>query len=137
MADKKHLARLPKVDQVLARPELQEAGLPKKLVKRAVRGSIEALRARLLKGDELTEAELALPRVALASLALAQDLARPRLVKLINATGVVVHNQIWAVPSWPGTRLSAWWRSTGPTAIWNMTWKPAAGAAAMTWSPGF
>ena len=94
MAEKNNLARLPKVDQVLARPELQEAGLPKNLLKQAVRGSIEALRARLLKGDELDEAELGLPRVAEESLALAQDLALPRLVKLINATGVVVHTNL-------------------------------------------
>lgn len=96
MADKKLLAGLPKVDQVLARPELAElAGtVPRKLVLTGVRQEIEALRKAILEGGEPSEASMGTKAVALAAAARARELARPSLRPLINATGVVVHTNL-------------------------------------------
>jgi len=96
MPDRKLLARLPKVDQVLARPELAalKGELPPQLALKAVRQEVEALRERLLAGQQVAAAELAPEAVAQAAAARARQLAIPSLRQVINATGVVVHTNL-------------------------------------------
>src|SRR5689334_16139508 len=88
------LRRLPKVDEVLQRPEV--AGLleraPRWAVLQAVRGEIERLRAQLLGGAR--EANLDAGNVARE----VETLLRPSLTPVINATGVVLHTNLGRAP---------------------------------------
>src|SRR5262249_39908396 len=80
-------AQLPKVDDVLRRPEIAGAGLPRWAVLEAVRAEIAARRNELRDGGD--------PQVASeAVLARARALARPSLRRVINATGVVLHTNL-------------------------------------------
>lgn len=96
MPDQKLLARLPKVDQLLARPELAslEEELPRGIVKQAVRRSLDDLREVILAGEAVDESRLALAAVATQAARLARELARPSLRGVVNATGVVVHTNL-------------------------------------------
>lgn len=96
MVDKTLLARLPKVDQVMARPELAEAfdELPRALVKRAVRLAVDGLRERILAGETPGPEALSPAAAAAAAVEGARRLAMPSLRRVINATGVVVHTNL-------------------------------------------
>ncbi len=94
MIKQSELARLPKVDQVLATEELTGAELPKHLIKQAVRDCIEDLRNQILEGSSPGPEMLEAAAVARTALKLAAKRAKPNLVKLINATGVVVHTNL-------------------------------------------
>lgn len=96
MDKQKLLAGLPKVDQVLARPELEslEAVAPRVLRLKAVRQVLEGLREGLLAGGEIAPEKLSLEGVAQAAAAQARELARPSLRRVVNATGVVVHTNL-------------------------------------------
>ncbi|MFH1057208.1 MAG: L-seryl-tRNA(Sec) selenium transferase [Pseudomonadota bacterium] len=96
MDKQKTLARLPKVDQVLAQPDWDQAGagLPRSLRLKAVRAVLENLREALLAGQELTRDQLGLAAVTASALARARELARPSLRRVVNATGVVVHTNL-------------------------------------------
>ncbi len=96
MDKRKLLAGLPKVDQVLARPELEalEGRAPRVLRLKAVRQVLEGLRKELLAGGEIAVGKLSLEGVAVAAAAKARELARPSLRRVINATGVVVHTNL-------------------------------------------
>jgi L-seryl-tRNA(Ser) seleniumtransferase len=91
------LQSLPAVDRLLVLAE-KDAGLralPKAVVTRALRDSIDDLRQRILGGQTaVTEADL-VPRAVLAHAAeRARRLVAPNLVRTINATGVVVHTNL-------------------------------------------
>ncbi len=90
------LRRLPKVDDVLASPEVR--GLlekaPRWAVVSAVRGQIDRLRATLLADASAPE-----PVVDAALIAGAvKALLEPSLVPLVNATGVVLHTNLGRAP---------------------------------------
>jgi L-seryl-tRNA(Ser) seleniumtransferase len=96
MVDQSLMARLPKVDQLLAAPIVVRAGeqIPRSLILEAVRRVLDQLRGRLLAGDEV-EPELLEPDALAARAAdLAARLAAPSLQRVINATGVVVHTNL-------------------------------------------
>jgi len=90
------LARLPKVDQVLAQEALAAAleKLPRQLVLEAVRRVLDGLRRRMLEQGLPAEAELTPEAVASKAAQEAQRLARPSLRRVVNATGVVVHTNL-------------------------------------------
>ena len=96
MPDQSLLARLPKVDQLLARPELATLmdELPRSVIKDAVRLQLERMREDILAGNLLEEQALEIGAVARAAAERARDLARPSLRGLVNATGVVVHTNL-------------------------------------------
>ncbi|MFH1036336.1 MAG: L-seryl-tRNA(Sec) selenium transferase [Pseudomonadota bacterium] len=96
MVEQSLMARLPKVDQVLARPELGSLAeeVPRPLILRAVRQVLDELRARLLAGQEVDPPALALEAVAQRAARKARRLARPSLRRVVNATGVVVHTNL-------------------------------------------
>jgi L-seryl-tRNA(Ser) seleniumtransferase len=93
MADRARLAALPKVDEVLRRPELEGAGLPRWALTDAVRAAIDERRRAILDGGD-GAVEVASEEV----LALARARLRPSLRPVINATGVVLHTNLGRAP---------------------------------------
>ena len=87
------LRALPKTDEVLARPEVyaELERYPRVLVLDGIRDAIEAVRAEVLRGDEVDPDVAAIARDAIARTALA---ARPSLRPVINATGIIVHTNL-------------------------------------------
>src|SRR5262245_34050154 len=92
------LRQLPAVDEVLRSPVGQEllASAPKWAVLRAARREIERLRKDLLAGranSAVIDADRLRQAVA--------ELLRPSLLRVINATGVVLHTNLGRAPLHP------------------------------------
>src|SRR5689334_5113489 len=91
------LRALPKIDELLKRPELAGAGggatdLPRWALAQAARACVEARRQAVLGGADSAEVPSEdAPRAARA-------LARPSLRRLVNATGVVLHTNFGRAP---------------------------------------
>lgn len=87
------LRALPKVDEVLAAPRIEEelARSPRALVLEAVRESIDSARSGILAGAEGRADVAAIVDEALAALA---NKSRRSLRRVINATGIVLHTNL-------------------------------------------
>ncbi len=87
------LRSLPKTDDVLALPELKESLLqaPRAIVLDAVRGAIDAARARILAGEPLEFSAQDAARDAAGRTVLA---SRRSLRRVINASGIIVHTNL-------------------------------------------
>jgi len=95
---RKALARLPKIDAVLARDDVRSLQVPRFAVVQAVRELVAAMRQRILAGaapgtgdgpDEIAAHDIEQR---------ARALARPSLRPVINATGVVIHTNLGRAP---------------------------------------
>src|SRR5580765_2951902 len=90
---------LPSVEQVLQRPEVRalEARHGRPLVVSGVRGLVEEARAQAAEGDSSAVEAVrdALPARLAERLERAQS---PSLVRVINATGVVIHTNLGRAP---------------------------------------
>ena len=87
------LQQLPGVDALLALAGTvsQTRKIPQKVLKSAIRATLETLRRQILQGGAPPLA----PRDCLATaMAAATDILKPRLVSTINATGVVLHTNL-------------------------------------------
>ncbi len=91
---------LPSVDQALQAPELRRLAVAhgRAAVLRALRETLAALRARAAEGADPAASVSALAREVEERL---QRDARPALVRVINATGVVVHTNLGRAPLSP------------------------------------
>jgi len=90
------LRRLPKIDDLLRRDEAQGLTAPRWAVLEALRGEVEALRQGILSGGSAqVEVDWAGVRRR------AEELARPSLRRVINATGVVLHTNLGRAPVAP------------------------------------
>jgi L-seryl-tRNA(Ser) seleniumtransferase len=87
------LRDLPKVDEVLRRPEIAALAVPRWAVLQAVRKEIERRRRAILGG---TEVDPALPSEEVALRA--REAARSGLRPVLNATGVVLHTNLGRAP---------------------------------------
>src|SRR5581483_6207725 len=87
--------RLPKVDDVLRKPELHRLlkEAPHWAIVEAVRGEIDKLRAKLLK-----DAQAPVEVSPLSITRKVEELLRPSLVAVVNATGVVLHTNLGRAP---------------------------------------
>jgi L-seryl-tRNA(Ser) seleniumtransferase len=83
------LRELPSVDRLLADPRLE--GEPRELALAAVRAALEHARREIRDGRSPGD----LVEVALAELS---SLCRPRLRRVLNATGVIVHTNLGRAP---------------------------------------
>jgi len=94
------LRDLPSVDEVLSRPAVRalEARVGRAAVKAAVRQAIAAARERILSGGANGQGELVPDQEVLTR---AQREAAPRLRRVINATGVVLHTNLGRAPLHP------------------------------------
>ena len=90
------LSGLPRMDALLARPALAESGLPRSLQKAGANQVLEQLRqaARAGNGPEPWD----LDRLAGEARRAAEELARPGLRRVVNATGVVLHTNLGRAP---------------------------------------
>ncbi len=95
------LRRLPGVDRVLAvlEPDPDVRGIPRSLLVKAVRETLDGLRARILKDSPEPDAEyLDASAVALRAAGLAREAMQPNLRNAVNATGIVVHTNLGRSP---------------------------------------
>ena len=89
---------LPKVDEVVGLVELGDtirACVPETAITDAVRASIQAMRERLLRGEDVDITSHAAAREAECRV---RALARPSLRAVVNATGVILHTNIGRSP---------------------------------------
>jgi len=98
--DKSLLRSIPKVDSVLAHEAIKRLfeKVPELIVKKAVRDEIEELRARVLSGQITGTEGLDLNAVAQAVNGRALQEDTPKLRRVINATGVVIHTNLGRSP---------------------------------------
>ncbi|MHB8765636.1 MAG: L-seryl-tRNA(Sec) selenium transferase, partial [Deferrisomatales bacterium] len=102
MEPRELLRRVPAVERVLQEPAAVAAlgadGLPRAALVQAVRAVLGEARARLRAGEA---PDLAPDRLAAASLERARDAVAPRLMRVVNATGVVLHTNLGRAPLAP------------------------------------
>ncbi|HEY5275447.1 MAG TPA: L-seryl-tRNA(Sec) selenium transferase [Coriobacteriia bacterium] len=93
MDTKSLLRALPKTDELLKRDDLAALAstLPRPVVTHAVRDAVEAVRARVLAGEEALFDD---DSIAEDAIDLARDRMRPSLRPLVNATGIIVHTNL-------------------------------------------
>ena len=98
--DKALLRHIPKVDSVLDHPLVKTlfGKIPELIVKDAVRLEIDHLRSMVLDGRIIDGANLALDKVSAAAAERVLEMDRPRLRRVINATGVVIHTNLGRSP---------------------------------------
>src|SRR5438128_392258 len=89
------LRELPKIDELLRRPELASLDLPRWAVVEAARREVERRRKEILAG---MDGEGAAQVASMDVVKLARALARPSLRPVINATGVVLHTNFGRAP---------------------------------------
>src|ERR1035438_3203905 len=95
VSDTQKLRELPAVHEVLEQLAPSLARFPRALVVNEVRHAIEAARAEILAGNACEPAMAARVERAL------EDLERPSLRPVINATGVVLHTNLGRAPLGP------------------------------------
>ena len=93
MDTKSLLRALPKTDELLKRDDLAALAstLPRPVVTDAVRDAVEAVRARVLAGEDTLFDD---DSIAEDAIDLARDRMRPSLRPLVNATGIIVHTNL-------------------------------------------
>lgn len=98
--DKSLLRLIPKVDSVLDHPAVKELfkKVPELMVKDAVRREIDHARSMVLGGKITDDFDLSLDNVAGAAAVRVMEMDRPRLRRVINATGVVIHTNLGRSP---------------------------------------
>jgi len=87
------LRQLPKIDEVLKRDDVSALGAPRWAVLEAVRREVDARRRAILDGTSVS-ADVSFEAIE----QLADQLVRPSLRKVINATGVVLHTNMGRAP---------------------------------------
>ena len=91
------LSRLPKVDLLLAQPEIITLldDFPRALVLKAIRETLDRLRDEVLnQGRTLAESELSLAAIVTRVEKKARRLGRPKFRRVVNGTGVIIHTNL-------------------------------------------
>src|SRR5512138_3179828 len=107
------LARLPKVDLVLAHPAVAalRGEVPLTTLKEAVRATVDDLREQVKAGTLREAGALSADAAARAAALRARAASLPNLRPVINATGVVVHTNLGrcplAEPAWDALAVAA------------------------------
>ena len=119
----RELSNLPRMDALLAAPALADSGLPRALQKAGANRVLEGLRRRLLAGEEALVPPL--PELACQARRAAEELARPGLRRVVNATGVVLHTNLGRAPLSPRAAAAAAQAAAGYS---NLEYDLAAGS---------
>ena len=98
--DKSLLRHIPKVDAVFEHTLVKSLfeSVPEITIKDAVRLEIDKFREMVLDGAFTDAKDLALDNVAAAAADRVLEADRPRLRRIINATGVVIHTNLGRSP---------------------------------------
>lgn len=91
------LRLLPSVDSVLGSPEVRERAvqIDRNILADLIRDTIDAVRRQILDGRQVADPGHA---VTTAVLRAVEQLNQPRLIEVINATGVIVHTNLGRAP---------------------------------------
>ena len=92
MGEKNLLRAIPKVDELLHRPELTALEAPASTLREAVRAELAALRESVLKGE--VQELPGMDELCASIRARAEEAELPSLRGVINATGVVLHTNL-------------------------------------------
>jgi L-seryl-tRNA(Ser) seleniumtransferase len=94
------LRLIPQVNDLAASTEQAAAcdGVPRQVITRVAREVTESLRTEILSGHLVAEEDLSIEKLEIEVCAAAAMLMRPSLVKVINATGVVLHTNLGRSP---------------------------------------
>ena len=100
------LRKIPSVDEILSRPEMSDLLKihPRHLVVEAIRKGLERLREEILQKEELPQTEDTLFSFENLYPLFQKEIegqTRPRLRRVINATGVVIHTNLGRAPLHP------------------------------------
>ena len=95
---KSDLSILPRMDALLASPALADSGLPRSAQKAGANRVLDQLRQALRAGEtQVPELHILAQRARQA----AEELARPGLRRVVNATGVALHTNLGRAPLSP------------------------------------
>ena len=92
------LSGLPRMDALLASPALADSGLPRSAQKAGANQVLDQLRRALRAGETMVPPLTVLARQARRA---AEELARPGLRRVVNATGVALHTNLGRAPLSP------------------------------------
>ena len=92
MGETNLLRAIPKVDELLRRPELSALEMPASTLREAVRAELSALREAVLSGEKKEVPEAG--EICASIRARAEEAELPSLRGVINATGVVLHTNL-------------------------------------------
>lgn len=100
MEERELLPLIPKVDKILAHPEIQKASkeIPHPLLISQVRQLLSELRDQIREGSITERKSLELQEVVSRVLKRLSETREPNLKKVVNATGVVVHTNLGRSP---------------------------------------
>lgn len=89
------LRKLPSVEKLLQHLEAANSGLPRTLLVDAARAAVEAIRERLLRGEEVS---VDAGSIVESALRIARTHGTPTLTRAINATGIILHTNLGRAP---------------------------------------
>ena len=92
------LSGLPRMDALLASPALADSGLPRSAQKAGANQVLDQLRRALRAGETMVPPLTVLAQQARRA---AEELARPGLRRVVNATGVALHTNLGRAPLSP------------------------------------
>lgn len=92
--------KIPAVDRLLLAPLMAEAlaDCPRPLVLKAINQVLDELREKIQTGEVIRESDLDLESVSVSVMARLNQISRPSLIPVINATGVVIHTNLGRSP---------------------------------------
>lgn len=93
---KENLKKLPQVDQMLGHPDLKTfiEKFGRKDLVQSLRLSLAEMRVRILQGDSLLSCDDIEMEIVNRCLCIAQELNKPSLQRVVNATGILIHTNL-------------------------------------------
>ncbi len=89
------LKKLPGVDRILERTRVEFADVPRGVLLKSAREAIDELRAGIMSGEDVVESADAAESTVMDRLRLkTAEAMSPKLMRVVNATGVVVHTNL-------------------------------------------
>ena len=94
----KNLKKIPSVDRILNEAVIIASGFPKSVLTVSISQTLDELRKKIVLDKTIYEDEFSISVVVESVLLKAKRLCSPKLVKVINATGVILHTNLGRSP---------------------------------------
>ena len=94
----KNLKKIPSVDRILNEAVIIASGFPKSVLTVSISQTLDELRKKIVLDKTICEDEFSISVVVESVLLKAKRLCSPKLVKVINATGVILHTNLGRSP---------------------------------------